>query len=82
MRGKYLIKNKTTETHITTILFILQHHLHHLIIGFGMSSKSSFLTALWKKLSEDEAYSLDDKYTSLSPFHSLSDNFDMDSHDF
>ena len=35
-------KNKTPENHIVTATFILQHHLQHLIIGFGMSSKSSF----------------------------------------
>ena len=35
-------KNKTSENHISTTTFILQHHLQHLIIGFGMSSKYSF----------------------------------------
>ena len=35
-------KNKTPENHISTTTFILQHHLQHLIIGFGMSRKSSF----------------------------------------
>ena len=35
-------KNKTPESHIVTTTFILQYHLQHLIIGFGMSSKSSF----------------------------------------
>ena len=35
-------KNKTPENHIVTMTFILQHHPQHLIIGFGMSSKSSF----------------------------------------
>ena len=35
-------KNKTPENHIVTTTFILQHHLQHLIIGFGMSSKSRF----------------------------------------
>ena len=35
-------KNKTPENHIVTATFILQHHLQHLIIGFGMSSKSRF----------------------------------------
>ena len=35
-------KNKTPENHISTTTFILQFHLQHLIIGFRMSSKSSF----------------------------------------
>ena len=35
-------KQKSRNCHIVTITFILQHHLQHLIIGFGMSSKSSF----------------------------------------
>ena len=35
-------KNKTSENHISTTTFILQHHLQHLIIGFRMSGKSSF----------------------------------------
>ena len=34
-------KSETTESHISTIMFLLQHHLQHLIIGFGMSTKSS-----------------------------------------
>ena len=39
----HLGKSKTPENHINTATFILQHHLQqHLIIGFGMSSKSSF----------------------------------------
>ena len=39
---EHLEKNKTPENHISTTIFILQHHLQHLIIGFGISSKSSF----------------------------------------
>ena len=35
-------KSKTPENHISTATFTLQHHLQHLIIGYGMSSKSSF----------------------------------------
>ena len=35
-------KCKTPEKHIVATTFILQHHLQHLIIGFGISSKSSF----------------------------------------
>ena len=53
---KHLRKNKTAETYINTVMFILQHHLQHLIIGFRMSSKIQFLTldtgkstAIWKK---------------------------------
>ena len=38
----HLEKNKTPENHISTTIFILQHHLQHLTIGFGISSKSSF----------------------------------------
>ena len=40
-RHRHLWKSKTTETHISTITFVLQHHLQHLIMGFGMSIKSS-----------------------------------------
>ena len=40
-------KNKTPESHIVTTTFILQYHLQHLIIGFGMSSKSSSHTTLF-----------------------------------
>ena len=32
MRRKYFGKNKTTETHINTIMFIQQHHLQHFFI--------------------------------------------------
>ena len=35
-------KSKTPGNHINTTTFILPHYLQHLIIGFGMSSKSSF----------------------------------------
>ena len=35
-------KSKTLENYISAIMFILRHHLHHIIIGFGMSSKFSF----------------------------------------
>ena len=35
-----------------------------------------------EEISENEAYSFEDKFTFLSPFHSLSDDFDMDSHGF
>ena len=136
-------KSKTLENYISAIMFILRHHLHHIIIGFGMSSKFSFplnslshpptsnasrrisshtLTAattkcthrpaitaprsplvhkipqqptlhagvltlmkqlpLCKKFWEDEAESFDDKYTFLSSFHFMPDDFDMDSHEF
>ena len=34
------------------------------------------------EISENEAESFEDKCTFLSPFHSLSDDFDMDSHNF
>ena len=40
--SRALGKNKTPENHIVTTTFILQHHIQHLIIGFGMSSKSIF----------------------------------------
>ena len=53
-----------------------------------MSIKSSLLR--WtlgkqcpmEEISENEAYSFEDKCTFLSPFHSLSNDFDMDSHNF
>ena len=35
-------KEKTTDTNISTIIFVLQHHLQHLIIGFGMSIANPF----------------------------------------
>ena len=35
-------KNKTPENHMSATIFVQQHHLQHLIIGFGISSKSSF----------------------------------------
>ena len=87
-RRKHIGKNEITETYINTIMFILQHHLQHLIIGFGMSKRSSFSHRTlakqlpYKRNSEDEAKSFKDKCTFLSPFHFLSDDFDMDSHDF
>ena len=34
------------------------------------------------EISENEAESFEDKCTFLSPFHSLSDDFDMSSHNF
>ena len=34
------------------------------------------------EISEDEAESFEDKCIFLSPFHFLSDDFDMDPHDF
>ena len=34
------------------------------------------------EISENEAESFEDQCTFLSPFHSLSDDFHMDSHDF
>ena len=40
--SRALRKNVTPENHISTTMFILLHHLQYLIIGFGMSSKSSF----------------------------------------
>ena len=39
-------------------------------------------TALWKKISKNEASSFEDKCTFLSLFHSLSDDFDTDSQNF
>ena len=35
-----------------------------------------------EEISKDKAKSFQDKCTFFSPFHFLSDDFDMDSHDF
>ena len=73
-RRKHIGKNKITETYINTIMFILQNHLQHLIIGFGISKNPVSHIGLWqsncpvKEISEDEAKSLKDKCTFLSPF--------------
>ena len=71
------MKKKTTETHISTI------NLQHLIIGFGMSIKIPYWT-LVKQLAYGRNFRKwsTDKCTFLAPFHSLSDNFDTDSHNF
>ena len=68
-------------------MLILQHYLQQLIIDFGMSSKVPHI-GHWRsncpmeKYSADEAKSFEDKCTFLSPFHFLSDDFDMESHGF
>ena len=63
-------------------MFVLQHHLQHLVIGFECPSNPVSHVGYCRsncpmeEISENEAYL--SKYTFLSPFYFLSD---MDSHE-
>ena len=68
-------------------MFILQHHLQHLLVGFGISSNLVPHIGHWRSNNpmgeiSDEAKSFEDKCTFLTLFHFLSDYFDIDSYDF